>query len=486
MTIEDQTGEFQLIEELTAYLDGELDEQAHQRVEDRLNSDPEYLSEMQTLQQTWDLLDRLPQTAPNVSFTKTTMEMIVQDAKKEATSKFSWIWPTRIVAVLAAFSVLFSVGFAGYRMIQGQPDDYLIDHLATIENREKYFSVNNELDFLTQMNERGYFSRNQLGALDVEGEVVDQIDQLPGLYSEDREKRIAWVKGLDVAQKGRLKKRLDEFRAIDPEEQEKALEFGRRLMSHAERAELVYTLNEYYDWLKTLEAAPRARFLDTQPMEARLEEIASLRAKQARKEFGATNDLSATEAELVFNWFRAVIDSNESQIREHFPVAVANTRRQLGQTMIPEQYLKRLAGKIQLNQLVDYLIEIDRPFVEAIATKDEEVELLIAMLNPSSRRVLEDKTGANQRELIIDWVRGVNQSYLSVSREKLLEFYDALSQDDRDELDKLSQSEHIVRLKELYLERNRMASDRRPFDWRAVLKMENPFRSKSRRPSKRD
>ena len=69
-----------LIEELTAYLDGELEATEVQRVEQRLSTDPEYRAEMQALQRTWDLFDRLPDGHASSNFTQSTMEIVVQDA----------------------------------------------------------------------------------------------------------------------------------------------------------------------------------------------------------------------------------------------------------------------------------------------------------------------------------------------------------------------------------------------------------------------
>jgi len=67
-------------EELTAYLDGELDEATQLAVENRLGEDPEYLQELQSLQRTWDTLDHLPMVDAGKSFTQTTMELIVDQA----------------------------------------------------------------------------------------------------------------------------------------------------------------------------------------------------------------------------------------------------------------------------------------------------------------------------------------------------------------------------------------------------------------------
>ncbi len=84
-----------IFEELTAYLDGELDAAAAQRVEQRLNSDADYRAEMQSLQQTWELFDQIPAGQSNASFTQSTMEMVVDEAVKLVHKKKRkwWIWP---------------------------------------------------------------------------------------------------------------------------------------------------------------------------------------------------------------------------------------------------------------------------------------------------------------------------------------------------------------------------------------------------------
>ena len=52
-----------LHEELTSYLDGELDPQQVRRIEERLARDADYRAELQRMQRAWDLLDRLPRAS---------------------------------------------------------------------------------------------------------------------------------------------------------------------------------------------------------------------------------------------------------------------------------------------------------------------------------------------------------------------------------------------------------------------------------------
>src|SRR5262249_19607809 len=64
-------------DELTAYLDGELDDAAAAAVEQRLRDDPDLRREVETLKRTWELLDFLPQPEPSTDFAARTLSMAV-------------------------------------------------------------------------------------------------------------------------------------------------------------------------------------------------------------------------------------------------------------------------------------------------------------------------------------------------------------------------------------------------------------------------
>ena len=122
---ESQTGgiEFSDFDELTAYLDGELDETQTQAVENRLGSDSKYLAEMQSLQKTWDLLDTLPVQSPGGSFTKTTMELIVGDAVSTARNRRKRTVFLGRVAVIALLPIVFfATAYGVARRLQSDPD----------------------------------------------------------------------------------------------------------------------------------------------------------------------------------------------------------------------------------------------------------------------------------------------------------------------------------------------------------------------------
>ena len=54
-----QLDDLSATEELTAYLDGEVDAEHARRIEERLARDEGYRRQLQGLQRTWDMLDQL-------------------------------------------------------------------------------------------------------------------------------------------------------------------------------------------------------------------------------------------------------------------------------------------------------------------------------------------------------------------------------------------------------------------------------------------
>jgi len=74
---------------LTAYLDGELSESETIAVEKRLATDSEFRSQMQELQNAWDMLDALPLVRPDSAFVRTTVEMAIAGKQKSGLSSQS-------------------------------------------------------------------------------------------------------------------------------------------------------------------------------------------------------------------------------------------------------------------------------------------------------------------------------------------------------------------------------------------------------------
>jgi anti-sigma-K factor RskA len=149
----------QQYDELTAYLDGELDAESARRVEERLARDAGYQAELQRLERAWDLLDRLPRAAVSESFTKTTIEMVAVAASQDARSA-QQVWPRRHrQQLLGAFGAV-AAGLAGFlvgHFLWPNPNEQLLKDLPVLENFDLYYQADN-IDFLRLLDSEGLFA----------------------------------------------------------------------------------------------------------------------------------------------------------------------------------------------------------------------------------------------------------------------------------------------------------------------------------------
>ena len=467
------------IEELTAYLDGELGPEALQQVEQRLVADPAYLAEMQSLQRTWDLLDEVPMTEPGVSFTQTTMEMVVGEATQDARkrTKRSWVWPMRVAVLATVPIVLFATAFALTRSFQTETDRLLVQDLSVIESYPKYSVVDNNIEFLNQLVSRGLFSDSSAydhdeTAIFAEMYSSNPVDRIPPSV----EARKQFIKTLNIEQKAELKKKLDDYLRLADEEVNGFRAFDKQIHGNDGKAELMSVMNSYYDWLRTISSAERARLMDLSVNE-RIAEIARIRDTQAREEFGRTELPTVGDRDLVFRWAEGPIWLKEKQIREHFPVALAEIAKERNLRAPPRQLTQRVAQNGTLPALVGYLLRYDRDFVADLILQDIDMNLLRSALSPKAQAMLDERSPEERQELVLTWIESANQSKNDVSWEKLRQFEKTLSVKERDELDKLSNEGYREALKAKYREEQRFRA-RKFFegreDWREFFDFDEP------------
>ena len=139
---------------LVAYLDGELTETETAEVESRLAIDGELRGRLRELQLAWDMLDELPQMAPDRSFLKSTIEMVVTTSRKKKTRWHRW--PLRVAAVAIAFGLAATIAFQVVRYRQNEPYRAFVADLDFLENVDMYDSVDS-IEFLEQLYAEGVF-----------------------------------------------------------------------------------------------------------------------------------------------------------------------------------------------------------------------------------------------------------------------------------------------------------------------------------------
>ena len=98
------------LDDLVAYLDGELDHDSTQRIERRMGQDLAFRQRLQQMRRAWDLLDVLPRAQAGESFARTTVEIVAlrasQEVQQQVESKqrrnvLTWVLSAAVIAASA-------------------------------------------------------------------------------------------------------------------------------------------------------------------------------------------------------------------------------------------------------------------------------------------------------------------------------------------------------------------------------------------------
>lgn len=447
---------FSDFDELTAYLDGELNEAETQAVEDRLGRDSKYLAEMQSLQKTWDLIDTLSVQSPDGSFTKTTMELIVGDAVSTAKNRRKrTVFLGRVAVVALLPVVFFATAYGVVRRLQSDPDRRLIENLSVIENYNKYEVVECNIEFLESIRSIDFFQKpTMILESGNEIEVAFEAD-LPGSIPIDFTQRADYVRSLDVEKKITLKGKFEAFQEKPESDRLQFAKFDLELQERKNCQQLQSTLAGFYTWLKELESGEIARLQDL-PQNERLVEIRSIRHRQAQNELGKkslVNLPSKEDVPFLIGWCESVFKLKERQLRDRFPVVLERSMRQKKIGSIPPASVLLEKSRVEnLNSIIGFLLREDRQFVEDLIFEGDAIFGLYDILSLNARKQLDSRSGSEQRSHILDWVDAVNQSQQGTSTEDLKRFEMQLGSQVRDRLQKMSSEKYRETLEWMYEE----------------------------------
>jgi anti-sigma factor RsiW len=157
-------------ENLSAYLDGELDEETAQALEAKINLDPEVRKEVDALKQTWGLLDYLPRPQPSSGFTNRTLERLSLEKMGRAmrTGKMPrYVGPwLRVLGWVAAVLIAIGAGVGAANLLSPKGrdgadlDESLVRHLRILEKWRLYENVV-DIDFLRNLDQPDLFAEDQ-------------------------------------------------------------------------------------------------------------------------------------------------------------------------------------------------------------------------------------------------------------------------------------------------------------------------------------
>lgn len=290
------------LEDLVAYLDGELDDAESEAVEARVTNDPASRTEAETLRRTWELLDYLPRAEASSNFTSRTMERLdavpgrASDTMPMGASRGRLIRVASIWAALIAVAIL--SGYWGTRALfpTGPVTDKNIDALSiadlrVVENLPLYRHVP-DVAFLRELNASDWFA--------------DEAFEFTPPTEQDRQEylrvQLAEFQSLPRPRRDELRQLDHDLLALPHEEQE---QLRRVMIDYAgwasslsesrlhtlaalpprERANEVYTLRQQ-QWVAALPSARRQQWQQATPQEqARLTEIWRQADRQWREEW---------------------------------------------------------------------------------------------------------------------------------------------------------------------------------------------------------
>lgn len=148
-----------VLTQLNAYLDGEVDAEERTRIEQALADDTRLQSDFQRLQRAWDMLDVLPRADVGTGFTQMTVEMIALDAKKQLAAvqkvapRRNWIDRVLIAGGVATAAI---AGFFLVDTLSARPDDAVLHDLPVLERLDLYGRTEpgENADFIRQLRDK--------------------------------------------------------------------------------------------------------------------------------------------------------------------------------------------------------------------------------------------------------------------------------------------------------------------------------------------
>lgn len=401
-------------EELTAYLDGELPASNAADLERRLVDDLPLRNRLASLRKAYDLLDDLPETPHNRNFTQSTIEMVVADLKQSAPNtitpseeippKLSWFgWPRILAPILSMLALGSAIGtIAAFLQVRGE-----LSQLSLISN----------IPGLQDTSEIGVATE-----LAKEKELIEYLSDryidraIPNLPTSVWQRR-NWVRSLNQTQIAKLESAKELLLKL-PADIRVRLE---AVQSQIDARPDADTINQAIRVTGTvLDSMPstKRQDLDGQTAEQRARFLKEQLCLKAAMFYAA--DLNAADATAMEEW-------GKNQL---LPVLIANM-----------PFLRREADvRTALMSLYS-----NRPVEDGfrLDNQDELVTELTNSLSPFPKRLLEGIDRTDQLIVISAWMvpEGINN-------ERLLETYDRLRRDSREEIDLVDPKEAKRLLKE--------------------------------------
>jgi hypothetical protein len=243
------------LEDIVAYLDGELSGESFALVERRLSSDEDFRQELQSVERAWMALDELPMTTVDDRFSRTTMSLVIEAATEDLrarTRAIPVIRRRRWMASAAAAAVAVALGFLVFRLAWHDPNRMLVADLPVIDNVDIYSQLKSapfaEVEFLRLLDDE---LGGQLEELSGDKPELDHREQHFADVSSPRDGE-EWLVSLDDEERTNLRAKYNRFRELPIPEQTRLRDLHRELVDSDDARRLERTMLAYQQWLGAL------------------------------------------------------------------------------------------------------------------------------------------------------------------------------------------------------------------------------------------
>jgi tellurite resistance protein len=288
---------------LMTYLDGELSQAERQNVEERLAKEPGLRESLAHLEESWKNLDLLERENIDNEFVEATLETVVfsteQSIEQLRIQTKHWLTRKTVLAgvllvVIFCFAFLFGERLA--------PNNHFLLHVATpiINRLDMYLAiVDDDPELIRLLAERRLF----LPPFPENAKPIDPKEYLPSssipildsfsIYPSiaERKHRIEQIENLDESLYSRFYNNCKKFETLPKQKQLALRKMHENIERSPRRYELFQTLQNYYNWRKSLQSYEKADLRRPLPAAERVEQIAELKkrldANQAEKTVAA-------------------------------------------------------------------------------------------------------------------------------------------------------------------------------------------------------
>ncbi len=297
--------------------------------------------------------------------------------------------------------------------------------------------------------------------------------QLPNQMAEDRLKQMNETELIELA------RNREDFDSKTPEQQQQLRDFHIQLVQHPDREKLERVMQQYHDWLATLDDQSRAKILDLPPTE-RIDKINQIRRQQSIDWLGkiGPTQLPKEDAVPVYWWYEEMLKTKHDLI---FDVAkqlvnrgIIDFQSQLFERdLFRSQGFRRQSPFMQRNVSERLLIAIQEESPESLNEIffASDINSLTTYLSNEGRKIVQQSEPQERSRLVVRWIADAREikSRNSISQKVLENFYKTeLTPETRDELDAMSADGRRNTLVDLYTKWRRQKSpslQRDPFSF---------------------